>query len=130
MGLEGAEELSATEEEEEGRRGGGGRLFREPITVRDNAKLCIFLQPLSPPFTFPIVTHPRPPHTPLLAQAVNWIVCMQWVCESMSLPVCMWGGGKGLRHLPSPKTPTPAAPSAAVSHLWLEVGMWALWQKL
>lgn len=70
--------------------------------MRDNAKLCIFLQPLSPPFTFPIVTHPWPPHTPLLAQAVNWIVCMQWVCESMSLPVCVcvWGEGAPPSSLP------------------------------
>src|SRR3712207_6929539 len=32
------------------KRGGRGRrkIFREPITVRDNAKLCIFLQPFSP----------------------------------------------------------------------------------
>lgn len=72
-GLRGAEELSAPAEEERRRK---RRIFREPITVRDNAKLCIFLQPFSPPFTFPIVTHPWPPHTPLLAQAVNRMACV------------------------------------------------------
>lgn len=50
-----------------GERGGGrGRkIFREPITVRDNAKLCIFLQPFSPPVHVSDCDPLPPPHTPL-----------------------------------------------------------------
>nr|XP_054106588.1 igLON family member 5 [Callithrix jacchus] len=49
-----------------GRGGGRGRkIFREPVTVRDNAKLCIFLQPFSPPVHISDCDPLPPPHTPL-----------------------------------------------------------------
>ncbi|XP_046322084.1 igLON family member 5 isoform X1 [Marmota monax] len=125
VGLERAEELSATEKDERKRR--RRRIFREPITVRDNAKLCIFLQPFSPPVHVSSCDPPPPPHTPLLAQAVNGLVC-GWVCECEPARMyrCVWGEAGGGDQQSSPAaTPCPL-PRPAASLLWLEVGMWVL----
>lgn len=73
-----------------------------------------------------------PPATPLPSLSSGCQpdrVYVVGVCEHEPARVCMWGR-EGLSNLPSPKTPTPTAPNAAASHLWLEVGMWASWQKL
>lgn len=118
MGLEGAEELSATKKDERKRR---RRIFREPITVRDNAKLCIFLQPFSPPVHVSSCDPPPPPHTPLLAQAVNGLVC-GWVCECEPARMCrcVWGeaGGGDQQSSPAATPVSPALPLLPVTSGW------------
>ena len=106
--------------------------------MRDNAKLCIFLQPFSPLFTFLIVTHPRPPHTPLSSGCQLDRVCVVGVsvslharvCVCVCVCVCVNGWGRELSTLPYSTPRTSTAPNLAVSHLWLEVGMGASCRKL